>query len=132
VSEGKVVVLVVDDDEMQLDLVARTLRAYDFDVTTCASPIGVTNLVVQVAPQVVLIDVNIPALSGDQLLKLVRKRASEGTVFVLYSASDEGKLRDLAATTGADGWISKSVVGADLAARIRALLSKPQARRGSA
>ncbi len=128
--EPKLRVLIVDDDETTLDLVSRTLRVYDFEVTTCTSPIGVTNLVVQVAPHIVLMDVNIPALSGDQLLKIVRKKAPEHTLLVLYSAADESKLRQLALLVEADGWISKSVVGAQLAAELRSLVARPASKRG--
>lgn len=114
-------VLVVDDDQVQLELVERTLRADGIEVKTCSSPIGVTNLIVSFAPRLVLLDVNIPALSGDRLLGISRKWAPEGTRFVLYSANDESKLRGLAREVGADGWISKSVTGTDLTARLRAL-----------
>jgi len=114
-------VLVVDDDPLQLELVERTLRADGIEVKTCTSPIGVTNLIVSFAPRLVLLDVNIPALSGDRLLGISRKWAPEGTRFVLYSANDEAKLRGLAHEVGADGWISKSVTGNQLTARLRQL-----------
>jgi DNA-binding response OmpR family regulator len=118
-TNAAVRVLVVDDDRLQLELVERTLKADGFDVVTCSSPIGVTNQIVSFAPRIVLVDVNIPALSGDRLIGISRKWAPNGTLFVLYSASDEARLRGLAREVGADGWISKSVTGADLAARLR-------------
>jgi two-component system OmpR family response regulator len=118
-------VLVVDDDQDQLELIERTLRADGIEVKTCSSPIGVTNLIVSFAPQVVLLDVNIPALSGDRLLGISRKWAPQGTLFVLFSANDEAKLRGLARQVGADGWISKSVTGAELTGRLRALACLP-------
>lgn len=115
-------ILVVDDDKMQLDLVQRSLRADGFDVMTCSSPIGVTNVVRSFAPHIVLMDVNIPALSGDRLIGIARKGAPAGTRFVLYSASDESTLRRLAREVEADGWLSKSVTGSDLAQRLRTML----------
>jgi DNA-binding response OmpR family regulator len=116
-------ILVVDDDQAQLELIERTLRADGIEVQSCTSPIGVTNLIVTFAPRVVLLDVNIPALSGDRLLGISRKWAPEGTLFVLYSANDEAKLRALARAVGADGWISKSVTGSALTSRLRELAS---------
>ena len=115
-------ILVVDDDKLQLDLVQRSLRAEGFDVMTCSSPIGVTNVVRSFAPHLVLMDVNIPALSGDRLIGIARKGAPAETRFVLYSAADESTLRRLAREVEADGWLSKSVTGGDLAARIRTIL----------
>jgi two-component system OmpR family response regulator len=112
-------VLVVDDDNTQLELVERTLKADGIEVMTCSSPIGVTNQIVSFNPKIVLVDVNIPALSGDRLIGISRKWAPQGTLFVLYSASDESRLRALARDVGADGWISKSVTGSVLTARLR-------------
>lgn len=112
-------VLVVDDDHFQLELVERTLRADGIDVKTCSSPIGVTNVIVSFGPKIVLVDVNIPALSGDRLIGISRRWVPAGTLFVLYSASDEARLRVLAREVEADGWISKSLTGPELSKRVR-------------
>lgn len=115
-------VVVVDDDELQLDLVARQLKLEGFDVLTSPTPFGATNLIAQVAPRVVLLDLNFPTLSGDQLLVLCKKRAPKTTLFVLYSAADESTLRELARSSGANGWISKSSAASELGSRLRALM----------
>lgn len=119
-------VLVVDDDPLQLDLVERTLKAEGFEVMTCENPIGVTNIVRSFLPHVVLMDVDIPALSGDKILSIARKSAPPMTRFVLHSSSDESILRNLAKQVEADGYISKSVTGSDLTARIRTLVAAPR------
>lgn len=122
-------VLVVDDDTMQLELLERTLRSEGFVVMTCSSPIGVTSIVRSFVPHVVLMDIDIPALSGDRILALARKSAPPMTRFLLHSASDEAVLRRLAKEVEADGWISKSVTGAELAARVRAAVNAPSGGR---
>jgi DNA-binding response OmpR family regulator len=123
-SETKIRVLVVDDDQDQLALAERALSAYGFDVRTHRSSLGVSNLVRTSAPDLVLLDVNIPALSGDKVLALARAQAPAATKFILYSASDESKLRALARASGADGYISKSVQGEELAQKLTALHRK--------
>ena len=125
-SENKIRVLVVDDDVDQLMLLERTLNAYGFEVRTHRSSLGVSNLVRNANPDLVLLDVNIPALSGDKVLALARNQAPTTTRFILYSASDESKLRSLALASGADGYISKSVQGEELAQRLRAFRLKPR------
>jgi DNA-binding response OmpR family regulator len=107
-ADHPVRVLVVDDDEDQLDLIARLLRHERFEVRTTSEAIGFSNLVRSFAPDLVLLDVEIPALTGDRLLSLSRKVAPAGTKFVLFSACDEEKLRRLAIQVEADGWASKS------------------------
>ncbi|NMO16222.1 response regulator [Pyxidicoccus fallax] len=123
-SEMKIRILVVDDDQDQLALAERTLSAYGFDVRTHRSSLGVSNLVRTSAPDLVLLDVNIPALSGDKVLALARAQAPASTKFILFSASDESKLRALARASGADGYISKSVQGEDLAQKLEAIHRK--------
>jgi DNA-binding response OmpR family regulator len=123
-SEAKIRVLIVDDDQDQLALAERTLSAYGFDVRTHRSSLGVSNLVRTMAPDLVLLDVNIPALSGDKVLALARSQAPINTRFILYSASDESTLRSLAVSSGADGYISKSTQGADLAKKLESLHRK--------
>jgi DNA-binding response OmpR family regulator len=122
------VVLIVDDDLAQLDLASRLLRSYGFDVATCDSPIGVSNAVRSLKPDVVLVDVNLPALSGDKVVETVRRLSQGTTRFVLYSACDEASLRDLARKSRADGWISKSESGAALANKVRAFCTAGRTR----
>ncbi len=112
-------VLVVDDDPTLLELVRRTLTPH-FEVQTHRSALGVSNLVRQGAPDLVLLDVNFPALKGDQVLTLARRYAPKGTKFILYSATDESRLRSLALAAGADGYLSKSIQGAELIQKLNA------------
>lgn len=131
-SETKIRVLVVDDDQDQLVLAERSLSAFGFDVRTHRSSLGVSNLVRSCNPDLVLLDVNIPALSGDKVLTLARAQAPASTKFILYSASDESKLRALARSSGADGYIVKSVQGEDLAKKLTDIHKKARPSASSA
>ncbi len=115
-------VLVVDDDPLQLEMIQRSLSLEGFEVTVTKAALGVTSLVRSFAPDVVLIDVNIPALTGDRILTIARRHAPPTTRFLLFSACDESKLRALARETG---YISKSVGGGVIAARLRSLCKAP-------
>nr|WP_047861616.1 response regulator [Archangium gephyra] len=121
----RVRVLVVDDDPDLLELVRRTLSPH-FEVQTHHSALGVSNLVRNGEPDLVLLDVNFPALKGDQVVSLARRYAPRTTKFILYSASDEARLRSLARASGADGYLSKSVQGAELIQRLTAFRDKDQ------
>jgi DNA-binding response OmpR family regulator len=125
-AEGKLRVLVVDDDPDLLDLVARSLRVHDIEVETHLSALGVHTRIRETIPDVVLIDVNFPSLKGDKVVSLARAQAPAGTRFILYSASDEAQLSSLAKASGADGYLSKSVQGEELARKIRSFRQKPR------
>jgi DNA-binding NarL/FixJ family response regulator len=105
-SQKKKKVLVVDDDELHLYTTKELLQDECCEVITHKSNlgIGVTTLVRDVQPDLILLDVNMPGLSGDQLAKLLRWRNAP---FIFYSSNDEDSLRELAAQYGAKGYISK-------------------------
>jgi DNA-binding response OmpR family regulator len=123
----KIRVLVVDDDVDMLELVRRTLTAQGFEVHTHTSALGVSNLVRNTEPHLVLLDVHFPALKGDKVVALARQYAPPSTQFILYSAADESRLRSLALASGADGYLSKSVQGEELARKLLAM--RERARR---
>jgi DNA-binding response OmpR family regulator len=119
-------VLIIDDDQQQLAMLERLLRSEGFTVETSSSPIGVSNQVRRFGPNVVLIDVNIPALSGDKLVSVIRRNAeSEMMRLVLFSAADEDELRRRAREVGADGWLKKSFDATRLARDLRHAWEQP-------
>lgn len=118
-------VLVVDDDAVFLSLIERALRSQGMEVTITSTSLGVTNLVRRLDPNVVLLDVNLPALSGDAVLTVARRSAPAHTRFVLYSSSDEEVLRALAQRVGADGYITKSTDPFKLGGILRNLAQRP-------
>lgn len=119
-SFAKSRVLILDDDPEQLLLVGRSLRAAGYDVEMLTSPIGITNVARRLQPDVVLLDVNVPALSGDQLVEGIRKQHAAARI-VLYSGADAATLHGLAKTAGADGWIQKGTPMDEVVRKIRRL-----------
>ncbi len=103
---GKKKILVVDDDEMHLYTTKELLQDEHYEVITHKSKygIGVTNLVRELQPDLILLDVNMPGLSGDKLAKLLRWRNAP---FLFYSSNDEDSLRAMASQYGAKGYICK-------------------------
>lgn len=114
-------VLMVDDDEDQLSLVARLLRVEGFEVQTTSSPVGVPTLARKFDPDIVLLDVNIPGISGDRLLTLLKKDHDGHARYIFFSSIDAERLRTLASTVHADGWIQKTFDGQVLGAELRRL-----------
>ncbi len=119
-------ILCVDDDEQLLRAIERVLTSHGFDVVSTNSPMGVREAITKFRPDLVLVDVNIPLLKGDELVSLARTAAAASGLrprFVLYSGLDD---EDLAARTkysGADGWISKELPIERLPEKVRSLLA---------
>jgi two-component system OmpR family response regulator len=116
--------LVVDDDPMLLEMIRRGLGGEGFAVETTTSPRSAGDAMKAFDPEIVLVDVNIPGMSDDDLGALVRAKGERARV-LLFSAHDGSRLRALAARVGADGWVSKSSELADLAKQLRRIHDSP-------
>lgn len=118
-------VLIVDDDPLVLRILKDRLVEEGFLVTTTSSAFGATQMVEEQVPDVVIIDVMLPALPGNRIAGLIRERmGSKGVRVLLYSTKEETELKELAAECGADGWLKKSDDYDGLVARVRELSKK--------
>jgi two-component system cell cycle response regulator len=114
-------VLVVDDDEINRDLVAKALQFEGYQVEK--APDGNAGLlkIQEWKPHLVLLDVNMPGLNG--LETLARLRARDEYVSVIFVSADsrrEDIIRGL--DGGADDYVTKPFDVMELLARVRAQL----------
>ena len=101
-------ILVVDDDPQHLSATHDILSAEGYRVLTQQRPFGVTNLVTNHRPDLVLLDVNMPGLSGDALAMILSDNPlCAGTSIVFHSSNDEDSLRLMARKYGVRGYICK-------------------------
>ena len=75
---------------------------------------------------VVLLDVNLPGMSGTDILKAMRRRGDQRPVLLL-TARSETQDRVAGLDAGADDYLVKPFAMAELLARIRALSRRPSA-----
>ena len=101
-------ILIIDDDRSHLDSTRGILEADGYDVVTHAQAFGSTNVVKESRPDLVLLDVNMPGLSGDRLAEIFQEQDwTRPPRIVLYSSNDEDMLRSTARRLKLDGYISK-------------------------
>jgi CheY-like chemotaxis protein len=101
-------ILVIDDDRTHLVTTQELLEEEGYQVFIQPSPFGATERIMVTRPDVVLLDVNMPALSGEALLPILKGREqTRATPVVLYSSNDESALRAAAARLGAAGYVCK-------------------------
>lgn len=117
-------ILIVDDDPAHLQSTKGILEAEGYDVMTHDQPFGSTNVIMQNQPDLVLLDVNMPGLSGEKLAEVYRANAKTRDLRVmLYSSNDEDSLRATARRLQLDGYICKGNP-ATLRLRVAAILSR--------
>jgi two-component system, OmpR family, response regulator len=112
-------VMIIDDNEAILKIVTTVLSGAGCDVSTRNVAVGSTVALMRERPDVALVDVNMPLLEGDELVRSIRKRTILHDIIVLlYSSLSPEELQQRAAACGADGFIPKSMKGADLVAEV--------------
>src|SRR5690349_24679170 len=124
VERGEVpTVLVVDDDEDVLASVERGLRLSGFRVSIARDGAAALRAVSEEAPDAVVLDMNMPVLDGAGVVTTLRAMGNEVPICVLSARSSVGD-RISGLESGADDYLIKPFVLAELVARIRALLRR--------
>jgi CheY-like chemotaxis protein len=102
-------VLVVDDDPVVLEVTRERLQKAGYQVYIREDALGTSQWTAEFQPDIVLLDVNMPALTGPDLAQLLRKRrATQNILIILYSSMESAELQSKASVTGAVGAIQKS------------------------
>jgi len=118
-------VLVVDDSDVVLEVVKKNLENAGYHVITRNKPSGSVAAILRDKPDVVLLDVNMPTLSGDTIAKiLARVSQNPETLVLLHSSLSIDNLRLKALATGAHGYIQKTESPTELVRRIEYWLTR--------
>jgi CheY-like chemotaxis protein len=121
-------VLVVDDDPVVLRVTEAVLRGLGHEVVTRDHALGTTVAISREQPDVALIDIEMPGLQGDELVRIAQEKKVMGpsreTAFIFYSGRDSEELKRLVEKTGAVGAIDKASGPSGLAEQFNEIVSK--------
>jgi adenylate cyclase len=116
-------ILVVDDVAKNVKLLADVLAAKGFRISTAASGEEALEAVAKDAPDLILLDVMMPGISGYDVCRTLRANPQHAILpIVLVTALDPAKERINGLDAGADDFLSKPINQAELMARVRSLL----------
>jgi len=121
---GPRTVLVVDDEPMLRKLLSRLLRMEGYEVIEAADGQVALDMVAAHQPDLVLLDVMLPARDGLEVLGDLRQRSD--VPVILVSALGEEADRVLGLKMGADDYVVKPFSAAELSARIESVLRRSQ------
>jgi CheY-like chemotaxis protein len=108
ISACKATILVVDDSEIVLDLCSAALEKAGYRVVTHRRAEGTVGVVLREKPDLILLDVNMPRLTGDKLAgALAVANPDRNTVVLLHSTLPLDVLSEKARVAGAHGCIPK-------------------------
>ncbi len=113
--------LVEDDPEIRR-LVAASLAKIGHDVESSATALHGLQQVIDTQPDVVILDLGLPDLDGDEMLKMLRAVSDIPVIVATAREADSSAVRLLDA--GADDYVVKPYSVEQLEARIRAVLRR--------
>ena len=111
--------LAVDDDPLILELLQALLEPSGMDVTTLNDPLRFEDVLNDISPDLLVLDVDMPGMTGIDLCRLARSnpRWSDVPVIFLTARTDAATVKTIFAV-GGDDYITKPIVGPELLARI--------------
>lgn len=121
-TDGKVVVLNVDDLESQRYVKTRDLHAGGFAVIEASTGAEALRLVEQHKPPVVLLDVQLPDINGFEVCAFIKRKWPEIMVLQTSATFTEAEDRILGLNAGADSYLVQPAEPLELKAAVNALL----------
>ena len=123
-------ILVVDDEPMVSRGLTTLLGKRGMTVTAVNDPLGFWTVLDETKPNLILLDLEMPKISGTELCRVVRSdpRWSELPVIFLSGHTDQASVQRVFAA-GADDYVGKPFVPGELMMRIENRLTGVKARR---
>jgi PAS domain S-box-containing protein len=116
-------ILVVDDERDIVDLLRDWLTLHRYQVLTTASSLEALALAEAEHPDLILMDVVMPEMTGIEACRALRKNESTSSIpIILITGRDLSGGRMEALTAGANDYVTKPINLEDLGRRIRTLL----------
>lgn len=117
-------ILVVDDDPMMRHFVDLVLTQQGFKVMTAASSDTAMQLLGRDGFGLVLLDINMPGMTGLDVLRLMRARPGRPKILMMTAHRDPATIMQ-ALEQGADGYLAKPFKPQDLLKRVDTVLRGP-------
>ena len=116
--KGKI--LIVDDEEHQLLIYVRVLSSEGYEIFTATDGTGAIEMAKKHQPQLVLLDIVLPDISGIDVMKVLKKHPETQHCFVVLISSKLVSSEDQSEglETGADAYLLKPIQNRELIARI--------------
>jgi signal transduction histidine kinase/DNA-binding response OmpR family regulator len=119
-------ILVIDDNHTNCEVFQHILEQDGYQVKTCLRGSSALELLNKgYRPDVILLDLMMPEMSGEEVLKYLRsdmKKASIPVILITARASDDDKIFGL--NLGADDYLAKPIVAEELLLRVRNMIQR--------
>ena len=121
--------MLVDDDPQLLERLEVLLEPWGFRLTLLSDPQQFWHCLEQFCPDLLILDIEMPQLSGIDLCQVVRNDPQWSELPIIFlSARTDAETIHRVFTIGADDYVNKPVVGPELVARILNRLERSKIR----
>ena len=120
-------ILLIEDDQNVSDSIALMLERENFTPILAADGETGFEKAISLKPELLLVDLRLPGMSGADLCKQLRASGIETPIIILSGVGDEIE-KVLLLEMGADDYVVKPFSARELLARIRALLRRSSSR----
>jgi DNA-binding response OmpR family regulator len=122
-------ILIADDNPQGVELLEAYLGGTDYDIETAADGEETLRKVRSWKPDLLLLDVMMPKISGFEVCKRLRADpATRDLAVLMITALDQPSDVDRAVEAGTDDFLTKPINKAELLLRVRAALKSRRAR----
>lgn len=122
VLETQKTVLVVDDEVKILEVLEAYLKKAGFAVATAAGGLEAIQAFDRVSPDLVILDLMLPDLSGEEICRAIRSSSNVPIIMLTARVEEESVLRGL--SIGADDYVTKPFSPRQVVARVHAVLRR--------
>ncbi len=115
-------ILLVDDEPKIRDLLRSYLEREGYQVLDTATGNGAVDIAHRAQPDLVVLDLGLPDLSGEDVIRIVRSTSDVPVVMLTARASEGDRIAGL--KLGADDYVTKPFSPRELVARVEAVLRR--------
>ncbi len=116
-------ILVVDDNSQNLELLVEYLQTIDVETSTAADGVEALEMVRQVMPDLILLDIMMPRMSGFEVCRKLKSDPQTRDIpIIMVTALNELSDIERGVESGTDDFLSKPVNRLELITRVKSLL----------
>ncbi|KKX47055.1 MULTISPECIES: response regulator transcription factor [Sphingobacterium] len=124
-SIAKQKILVVDDEQDILELIAYNLKREGYQVSTASNGHEAINVAKDINPDLIILDVMMPKMDGIEACRLMRAMPEFKNTFMVFLTARSEEYSEIAGFhVGADDYIAKPIKPRALMSRINAILRR--------
>jgi CheY-like chemotaxis protein len=117
-------ILVVDDEPDLLKVTLIRLKKTGYEVYSCTDGQEVFDITRRVMPDLIILDVYLPAINGDDVAKILKKDDKLKHIPIILISATTMTLDERARECGADGYLTKPFEPEELISIVKKILGQ--------